>query len=73
MDLRILADFSMALAGSIRVLKDVCAYVALVSVLHLTCSLFFVSLFEGQISQAFYHLSFMYLCKRLMCAIFECF
>lgn len=72
-DLRALADFSMALAQPFTVLKDVCANMPLVSALLLAHSLFFLSLLEGQVSQAFYNLAFMHLCKRFMCAIFECF
>lgn len=70
MALRILADFSLAPGGSIMVLKDVGANVALVSVLHLMGSLFFMLLFEGWISQGFYHLPFIYLCKRRLCVLF---
>lgn len=72
MDLRALANFSMVLAQPFTVLKDVCANMPLVSVL-LARSLFFMSLLEGQVSQAVYNLAFMHLCKRFMCAIFECF
>ena len=43
-DLRALADFSMALAQPFTVLKDVCANMPLVSVLLLAHSLFFLSL-----------------------------
>lgn len=73
MDLRALANFSMALAQSFTVLKDACAHMPLVSVLLLARSLFFMSLLEGQVSQAVYNLASMHLCKRFMCAIFECF
>ena len=72
MDLRALTDFSTALAQPFTVVKDVCANMPLVSVL-LAHSLFFMSLLEGQVSQAFYNLTFMRLYKRFMCAIFECF
>lgn len=48
MILRILTEFSVALAGSIPVLKYVCANVALVLVLNLMYSLLLTSPFGGQ-------------------------
>ena len=46
---RILADISMTCVESVRVLKGVCASVALVLVLNRMFSLFLVSLFQDEV------------------------